>query len=364
MISRENYILWFIDYADDKLSEPEKSILRAFLVQNGDLQDEFLDFLEASKIKVEADLLHVDTTSMHKPETPEAQAPGPDIRSLFEYSEGTLGFEETLAMESLLASDKVLQKELRLLEAARVSGGAEVYPAKKSLKKSGLRITFWAGSFKYVSGVAAAALLFWLGYSLNKPGSPSVVIQAQPGTEWIQKISALVDARSEEKALALLEEQWNRLPGEIPVSERIVYVHDAARALQDALPAPDHNTLVASAFPDQKTELPVPEISTQAPSLLVEKPQMRMASVMQNPASENARFSPLKPLQNEAPFDLQLANGGRKKPRFIDVLSTIVTLGGVLDKKDTRMLTGKPDNEGKQKVYFYSKAVEAEFAVK
>jgi len=360
MISRENYILWFIDYADNKLSENEKGVLRAFLVQNGDLQDEFLDFLEASKIKIEADPFVLDTASLHKAETVLSAEQPADIRSLFEYSEGTLGFEETLALEAQLAGSPGLQKELRLLEAARVRPDNEVFPAKRSLKKSGLRIGFFAGSFKYISGAAAAAMVFWLGYSLQRSNTPTVVIQSQPGTEWVQKVSALIEARSEEKALALLEEQWDRLPKDMPVAERIVYVQSAAG--QEVRDAVSGNTSLASL--EEKIELPVPELSTQAPSLLVEKPQMQMASVMQNPNAEGTRFSPVKPLQNEAPFDLQLANSGRKKPRFIDVLSTIVTLGGVLDKKDTRMVTEKPDKEGKQKVYFYSKAVEAEFAVK
>lgn len=359
MISRENYILWFIDYADNKLSDNEKGVLRAFLVQNGDLQDEFLDFLEASKIKIEADPFILDTAPLHKTEMVMPTEQAADIRSLFEYTEGTLGFEETLALESQLANSPELQKELRLLEAARIRTDNEVFPDKKSLKKSGLRIGFLAGSFKYVSGAAAAAMVFWLGYSLQRSNAPTVVIQSQPGTEWVQKVSSLIEARSEEKALALLEEQWNRLPQDMPVAERIVYVQSAAGPeVRNAV----SNTSLASL--EEKIELPVPELSTQAPSLLVEKPQMQMASVMQNPAAEGTRFSPVKPLQNEAPFDLQLANSGRKKPRFIDVLSTIVTLGGVLDKKDTRMVTDKPDKEGKQKVYFYSKAVEAEFAVK
>lgn len=359
MISRENYILWFIDYADNKLSENEKGVLRAFLVQNGDLQDEFLDFLEASKIKIEADPFILDSSSMYKAETALVQEQPADIRSLFEYTEGTLDFEETLALETQLAGSPELQKELRLLEAARVRPGNEVFPDKRSLKKSGLRIGFFAGSFKYVSGAAAAAMVFWLGYSLQRSNVPTVVIQSQPGTEWVQKVSSLIEARSEEKALALLEEQWNRLPKDMPVAERIVYVQSAAGPeVRNAV----SNASLASL--EEKIELPVPELSTQAPSLLVEKPQMQMASVMQNPSAEGTRFSPVKPLQNEAPFDLQLANSGRKKPRFIDVLSTIVTLGGVLDKKDTRMVTDKPDKEGKQKVYFYSKAVEAEFAVK
>jgi|GEM_PF-1520192 len=361
MINRENYILWFIDYADDKLSAQEKDVLKAFLVQHSDLQDEFLDFLEASKIKVEADPFMLDTTSLHKAETVLNTPQSADIRSLFEYAEGTLGFEETLALETQLAAAPELHKELRLLEAARVSSGNETFPNKKALKKSGLRIGFFAGSFKYISGAAAAALVFWLGYSLQHSGTPTVVIQSQPGGEWIQKVSALIDARSEQKALAMLEEQWDRLPEHMPVSERIVYVQQAAPAVKDVL---DSRVLASLASAEEKLELPVPEISTQAPSLLVEKPQLQMASLMQNPATEGTRFSAVKPAQNEAPFDLQLASGGRKKPRFIDVLSTIVTLGGVLDKKDTRMVTDKPDKEGKQKVYFYSKAVEAEFAVK
>ena len=49
-INQNNYEAFFLDYWENTLSEQDRHALEGFLLENPDLQDEFLDFKTASEI--------------------------------------------------------------------------------------------------------------------------------------------------------------------------------------------------------------------------------------------------------------------------------------------------------------------------
>lgn len=362
MINQDNYILWFIDYADNKLNEEEKNTLRRFLLNNPTLQNEFLDYLEASKLVIEADdtAFLKDLQSLKKTDHDHivSETSQTDIRTLFEYSEGNLSFEQMLELEQEIEQDPSLAKTLQLLESSKISADYIEYPHKNELKKR-IVIPFyiWANMAKYGSMAASLALVFWLGSNWNNGQGDMLVVQQGPSKTDIQKAIAYLDQASNERAIALAKELQNQVPSNVTNPTKIIYINnDKANSSNQNI---DKNTPQLA----QNIYIPTPVLNSPNPNM--EQPANYLASsTVSNPQLDAGKFTPIKPEQNISPFDFQLANSDQKKPKFVDILSTIVTLGGVLDKKDTKMVTSKPDEKGSKKVHFYSKAFEAEFAVK
>ncbi|HEY8365690.1 MAG TPA: hypothetical protein VIL57_00955, partial [Bacteroidia bacterium] len=362
MINQDNYILWFIDYADNKLNEEEKNTLRKFLLNNPTLQNEFLDYLEASKLVIEADdaTFLTDLQSLKKVDNDQVVSENSqiDIRTLFEYSEGNLNFEQTIELEQEIQNNPELSKTLQLLEASKIPADYIEYPHKNELKKRVVVPFFiWGNVVKYGSVAASLAMVFWLGSNWNNSQGETLIVQQGPSKSDLQKAFAYFEQVSNERAIALAKELQLQNPTEVNNPTKIIYVNnDKANSTNQNI---DKNTTQLA----QNIYIPTPVINSPNPNM--EQPANYLASsTISNPQLDAGKFTPIRPEQNISPFDFQLANSDKKKPKFMDILSTIVTLGGVLDKKDTKMVTSKPDEKGNKKVHFYSKAFEAEFAVK
>lgn len=364
MINHDNYILWFIDYADDKLNEGEKSLLRKFLVHNPSLQNEFLDFIEASKLVISAD----DTAFIHTPSllknedeiTAISQNTELDIRSIFEYSEGNLSFEDTILLEEKIQSNPEYAQTLALLEASKIQAESIEYPNKNELKKRVvIPFAFWGSTLKYGAMAAGLALIFWTGYNMNN-NADLVVVNKTPNSTEISQLFTLFESASNDKALAMAKERSaNQTPTEREIT-KIVYMPQQEKSMLANLASKESVSVQSKNY-----FIPTPEIVSPAPTMAQDlQTHLIAATTPSNPSTENGKFSPIKQEHNMSPFEFQLAERDRKSTKFMDVLSTMVTLGGVLDKKDTRMVTEKKDSKGTKKVHFYSKAFEAEFAVK
>lgn len=362
MINSDNYILWFIDYADNKLNEEEKNILRKFLLNFPELQNEFLDFLEASKLVIEADAQAFlkDIQSLKKEEISEIETENTsrDIRTLFEYTEGNLSFDETIILEQEIRKQPELAKTVSLLEQSKISSEHVEYPHKNELKKRVVPFILWKSTVRYGSMAASLALIFWLGANWNKNNGETYVIQQSPSKGDIQKILAYMDNTSNERALAIAKEwQAQQTVETQPIQTKYIYIpqNEASQIASNTKNVADKESLY----------IPTPVLSSTAPNMNeISQPTNYLANTISNPQLDPGKFTPIKPESNMGPFELQIANSDKKQTKFVDVLSTIVTLGGVLDKKDTRMVTGKTNEKGSKKVHFYSKAFEAEFAVK
>ena len=359
MINNDNYILWFIDYADEKLNEIEKGQLRHFLMENPALQNEFLDFLDANQYTLQKDdsFAAMDFSTLKKSESAEVDhTQRVDIRTLFEYTEGNLNFEDTLSVEEFMQTDAVLARNAQELELSKLDAEPVVYPHKNKLKKRVAPVFLWTTTLRYGSMAAGFALVFWLGYQFNRESSHSLpMAQQQIGSEQAKILLAMAEEWGRNAAIEEIEQSKQLAQNE--TTQKIIYIPIEKKTEPEIA---DYNNPET-----QKFYIPLPETQSNAPLILNSAPTIAMHTPsISNPQLDPGKFTPIKPEQNISPFEFELANSGRKKTGLVDVLSTIITLGGVLDKKDTRMVTGKSDEKGNKKVHFYSKAFEAEIAVK
>ena len=188
-ITRDNYMLFFLDYYEGVLSEGEQDELMRFLDDHADLKVEFFDF-EMVQLPADKSLRFPEKHSLKKPDaaaSDDGQQPGhlklhkpgtvsavgddaaPDISAgnvtpenyemLFAaYAEGDLDAAAKKAVEAFAASDAFYARELKLLLAARIQPDQRIqYDGKPALKRHFVGVM--RRRIMYYGSAAAAVLL-------------------------------------------------------------------------------------------------------------------------------------------------------------------------------------------------------------
>lgn len=157
MINRNNYEVWFLDFAEGILSEAETNALYDFLDKNPDLKAEFDDF-ELISLKDES----VEYTDKNKLKQ---EINIDTIKGLNDFEilaikkiEDDITIEEERELDSILKFSPELQAEFKLFSKTKLQADETiVFTNKQNLKKStGVVIPLWA---KYISSIAAIGLL-------------------------------------------------------------------------------------------------------------------------------------------------------------------------------------------------------------
>ena len=168
MITRDNYPAFFLDYHEGNLPEDRLAELWQFLDEHPDLREEFDAFEMITLVGDDAVSFpgkgSLKKSDDHKPHTgPKLHKKkleiGPDnYEELFvAYTEGDLAPADAATVEAFAAQSDILQRELTLLQQARMEPDHQiVFPHKGALKRHTLggirRRVLWYGS-------AAAAVL-------------------------------------------------------------------------------------------------------------------------------------------------------------------------------------------------------------
>lgn len=164
-ISKENYEIWFMDFADGKLSAEEKVSLQAFLDLHPELHSEFETFRELHSITFNTEFVQVaDKSTLKKNIQP---TPAIHVDNYTEFiiadMEGDLSENEKAELSSFIAKNPVIKKEQHLLRATKLHPDkAILFPKKNSLKKTlivGMRPVI-------IMRIAAAAVFIGIIFSL------------------------------------------------------------------------------------------------------------------------------------------------------------------------------------------------------
>ncbi len=188
MITRDNYMLYFLDYYEGVLPEGEQEELMRFLDDHADLKVEFFDF-EMVQLPADKKLRFPGKHSLKKPDAAadDGQHPGPlklhnpgavsadewaeahDISAgkvtpenyelLFAaYAEGDLDAATEKAVEAFADADVFYARELELMKAARATADNTIqYEGKSALKRHFIGVM--RRKILYYGSAAAAVLL-------------------------------------------------------------------------------------------------------------------------------------------------------------------------------------------------------------
>jgi hypothetical protein len=150
-ITRNNYMLFFLDYYEGTLPEREQEELMRFLDVHADLKVEFYDF-EMVQLPEDTSLRYPDKISLKK-------ADEENYEELFAaYAEGDLDAATEKSVEALAASDAFYARELELMQNVRVMPDHSIqYEGKAALKHHYIGVM--RRKIIYYSSAAAAVLL-------------------------------------------------------------------------------------------------------------------------------------------------------------------------------------------------------------
>ena len=183
-IDRHNYEEYFILYWDNELTDEQKQLVKQFVQQNTDLEDEF-NLLGQSHFTPDENILLPNKEFLIKEEYANRQ------ELFLSYIDNELTATEKSAIEKFIAVDPPAQRELALLQKTKLQPEKIVFPYKSQLyrreEKGRVVRMVW---FR----VAAAAAIIMVGSLLTVqllktnsiPGEPVVrVIQNSGTTDFI-----------------------------------------------------------------------------------------------------------------------------------------------------------------------------------
>lgn len=153
-INRTNYEIFFLDYYEGNLSTEQVEELMAFLDQEPDLKAEFHDF-ELVMLQDADTMPFENKASLKRGEVTEANFE----RYLAAYVEGDLSPEERAAVEDFAYSSPARQRELELMQKARLLADFSVVFTEKKALKRGRVIPLYTQLMRY--GAVAAVVLFF-----------------------------------------------------------------------------------------------------------------------------------------------------------------------------------------------------------
>ncbi|MCW3088993.1 MAG: hypothetical protein JWP81_62 [Ferruginibacter sp.] len=152
-INRQTYETFFLLYTDNELSVAERKAVEEFVSINPDLQEELI-MLQQSILKPE-DVVFEDKSSLLKNDSLPAGIP----EKLMLYLDDELSLPDRKELETKISADKMIERELNILQQTKLVPESIVFTDKKSLyrKEPGRLVIFRVWKF------AAAAVLIGLG---------------------------------------------------------------------------------------------------------------------------------------------------------------------------------------------------------
>ncbi len=187
MITRDNYMLFFLDYYEGVLPEGQQEELMRFLDAHADLKVAFYDF-EMVELQKDNRVKYPDKDGLKKDagafdDDDEKAVPplqkstrhldtavevnGDNYESLYAaYVEGDLDVTDAAEVERFAASDEKYGRELQLMQMTKVEPDKHIqYPRKPALKRHFIGVSPQR-KWYYTSAAAAVLLLATLVYSL------------------------------------------------------------------------------------------------------------------------------------------------------------------------------------------------------
>lgn len=168
MINRENYEIWFLDYAEGQLSTKQVRLLMAFLEENPDLKEE----LEAFVI---VELPKTSVSYAAKSELKQTgELPLVNLQNYDDYLigkiEGDLSNNDQEGLDRFFENHAEKKSDLNIYQQLKLKPDYTIrYRKKRSLKKRNRRIPIY-----YATGIAAGiAILFILSGVFNPADNPA-----------------------------------------------------------------------------------------------------------------------------------------------------------------------------------------------
>ena len=155
-LNRYNYEEFFILYMDNELDAEGRREVEAFVQHNPDLKAE-LDMLMQSKLTPDTDISFADKGSLLRFDNASISL-GNYEEWLTSYIDNELTEEERKSVEEFVAIHPAIQKELNLLQQAKLQPEEIVFPDKESLYRRTEKARII--SIRWIRIAAAAVLLF------------------------------------------------------------------------------------------------------------------------------------------------------------------------------------------------------------
>lgn len=194
-LNRYNYEEFFILYMDNELDAEGRREVEIFVQQNPDLKDE-LDILLQSKLTPDTDISFADKGSLLRFDSSSISLANYE-EWLTSYIDNELTEDERKSVEEFVAHHPAAQKELNLLQQAKLKPERIVFPHKESLYRTAEKARVI--SIRWMRIAVAAVLLLAFGTTTvvllnNKDNSNSntngpVIAQANPGKAKVNNTS-------------------------------------------------------------------------------------------------------------------------------------------------------------------------------
>ena len=174
-LNRYNYEEYFILYMDNELSSDDRREVEMFLQENPDLKAE-LDMLLHSRLAPDTDIHFTDKGSLMRFGSNSVNMTNYE-EWLLSYIDDELDNEERKEVEDFIAANPAVQKELGLLQKAKLQPEEIVFPGKESLyrreeKVKVIAMRWWrlAAAAVLLIGIATAGIVLLNNKSENGQG--------------------------------------------------------------------------------------------------------------------------------------------------------------------------------------------------
>jgi hypothetical protein len=178
MITRENYEIWFIDYADGNLSAGDKVMVEEFLSRNPDLQTELQAYQSMSVQKPEKIAFQYKNELKRSDESmPRINLQNYNEFVVLEMDDELSELHQPVLNQFYMNHPEVLIERQAYLNTRLIPDTGVVYKGKRKLRKGAVVRPIW-----YISPLAAAAsvaLFLWLNgpaENLNLNEKPAVAM--------------------------------------------------------------------------------------------------------------------------------------------------------------------------------------------
>jgi hypothetical protein len=351
-ISKENYEIWFMDFADGKLSNEQKLCLKQFLDLHPELKSEFEIFCEVNSIHFIPEFEAAPGKSSLKKSIQSTATIRAESYAAFLIAdlENDLSENERAELAEFIDKNPGVKKEQSLFYKTKLRANEKlVFPKKKSLKKTlifGLRPVVYAG-------IAAAAVFIGFIFSLFQNNSNLNITDFNP----------IVKIAPPEKIAPNLNTRIKNAPNTFHETEHLASVKNKP-TIQKKLESPEE-----IAVPLQEAVLLT--LATESSTLLKEKesPVFQPADFE---AYDVAQVSHEKTVITAAAELFSTISGSKtieknvkEKKRFkaFDFVRTGFEIASRRGNSNSR-ITEKPTTGGHKKVHLFTPLFEAEFAMK